>query len=66
MFRVARAQTVELRAEAFNAMNWFQWLQPGQTDPTRTPALNLSSPTFGEITAAGDPRIMQFAVKYGF
>ena len=66
MFRIAGAQTVELRAEAFNAMNWFQWLQPGQTDPTRAPALNLSSPTFGEITTAGDPRIMQFAVKYGF
>jgi hypothetical protein len=66
LFHIAGAQTVELRAEAFNAMNWFQWLQPGQTSPTGAPTLNLSSQTFGEITAAGDPRIMQFAVRYGF
>ena len=57
LFRIAGAQTVELRAEAFNALNWFQWQQP---------SVNLNSSTFGEITAAGDPRIMQFAVKYGF
>jgi hypothetical protein len=56
-FRIAGAQSVELRAETFNAMNWFQWQQP---------SLNLNSSTFGEITSAGDPRIMQFAVKYGF
>jgi hypothetical protein len=28
--------------------------------------LNLSSPTFGRITTAGDPRILQIAVKLYF
>jgi len=65
-FRLGGSQIIEVRAEAFNALNWFQWLQPGQTQPTGAPTLPLNSATFGQILAAGDPRILQFALKYVF
>jgi hypothetical protein len=58
LIRLNGTQAFEVRVDAFNAFNWFQWLQP---------ATNLSNlATFGQITAAGPPRIMQFAVKYRF
>jgi hypothetical protein len=51
-------RTLELRVEAFNLLNNFNW---------GNPATNLDAGTFGRITSqAGSPRIMQFAVKYGF
>jgi hypothetical protein len=65
-FRLGGVQMIEFRAEAFNALNWFQWLQPGQTQPNLPPNLALTSATFGQILAAGDPRFLQFSVKYGF
>ena len=52
------AQTLELRIEAFNLLNNFNW---------GTPGLVLSAGTFGRITSnTGDMRIMQFGIKYGF
>jgi hypothetical protein len=52
------AQTLELRIEAFNLLNTFNWGNPG---------LVLSAGTFGRITSnTGDMRIMQFGIKYGF
>ncbi len=58
VMRLAAARTVELRVEAFNIFNTFNWGDPNTT---------LESGTFGRITTQnGDPRIMQFAVKYGF
>ena len=56
-FRFANNQRLEARVEAFNAFNWFLLENPNTT---------LSAATFGRITASGDPRIMQFAVKYDF
>jgi hypothetical protein len=56
-FRLSNSQSIEVRLEAFNALNWFQWTQPNT---------NLSSSQFGLITSAGDPRIVQLALKYGF
>ena len=57
-FQVTEKQRIELRAEAFNILNHFN---PG--DPTTA----INSSNFGKITSTGrDPRIMQFAVKYGF
>jgi hypothetical protein len=56
-FRFGTGQLVEARVEAFNAFNWFLLGNPNTT---------LSSATFGRITSSGDPRIMQFAVKYVF
>ena len=66
---VWRAQTVEVRAEAFNLPNLVNFGQPNAS---------LNSSLFGKITntvqngvsastsAAGDPRILQFALKYIF
>ena len=55
--RVSNTRSVEVRVEAFNAFNWFQWGQP---------ATGLNSATFGQITTAGAPRVLQFALKYAF
>jgi hypothetical protein len=57
MFRFREAQRLEVRVESFNLPNLFQ---------KGTPVTNLNSPTFGRILSAGDPRIMQFALKYIF
>jgi hypothetical protein len=56
-FQVREKQRLEFRAEAFNVTNAFR-----MNDPTT----NFSSNTFGQVTSAKDPRIMQFALKYVF
>jgi hypothetical protein len=48
---------IELRAEAFNILNHVRLSSPNTS---------LSSALFGQITTAGDPRIMQFAIKYSY
>jgi Carboxypeptidase regulatory-like domain len=65
-FRIKESQRVEFRAEAFNLTNSFR--ADTGTSPTNTPYLdsNSRSATFGQIIAARDPRIMQFALKYVF
>ena len=58
LFSFATSQNVEVRLEAFNLLNNFNWGNPG---------VNFAAGTFGRITTqAGAPRIMQFGVKYGF
>jgi hypothetical protein len=55
---ITNGRTLELRVEAFNVLNNFNWGDP---------ATNLDTGTFGQITSQnGTSRIMQFAVKYGF
>ena len=55
-------QNVELRIEAFNLLNSFSW-----GIPTNAPTNNLGSGQFGRLIAQqGDPRIMQFGIKYAF
>ena len=44
----------QLRLEAYNVTNS---LRPGN------PAVNLNSNTFGQITTASDPRLLQFALQ---
>jgi hypothetical protein len=62
--RVASTREFELRVDAFNALNWVQW---GYTSTIGQPATALNNPgSFGQITTAGPPRIMQFAIKYRF
>jgi hypothetical protein len=50
--------TVEARIETFNLLNNINW---------GNPVVNFRSANFGRIQSmTGDPRIMQFGVKYGF
>jgi hypothetical protein len=58
---LAGRQNVELRVEAFNLLNHFNW---------GNPVTNFGAGNFGRITLqaidSAGPRIMQFGVKYGF
>ena len=56
-FIVREGQNIELRAEAFNLPNLVNLDRPEGS---------LTSPLFGKVTTAGDPRILQFALKYVF
>jgi outer membrane receptor protein involved in Fe transport len=56
-FAIAESHQIQLRAEAFDALNQARFNQPGAT---------LGSPTFGAITSAADGRILQLAIKYTF
>ena len=57
-FALGSRHRIEARIEAFNAFNWIQLGNPNTT---------LSAATFGRITTlAGDPRILQFAMKFEF
>ena len=58
LISIAAMRSLELRIEAFNLFNNFNWGNPVSV---------LDDPNFGRIlTAGGDPRILQFGVKYGF
>jgi hypothetical protein len=67
-FRILEKQTLEFRAEAFNVTNS---LRAGVSLPSLQAGgsgLNLTygTPTFGQITSALDPRILQLALKFSF
>jgi hypothetical protein len=65
VFRVREGQSLHFRAEAFNILNRLN---------ASTPVSSLSAANFGQITsdingsitATGDPRILQLALKYLF
>jgi hypothetical protein len=58
--RVADSRRIELRVEAFNIFDHENWANP-------TVQIGSTSLTNGRVTnTVGDPRIMQFAVKYNF
>ena len=54
---VGSGQAIELRAELFNLLN---------TPPLGAPAAVLGAANFGTITSAGDPRVIQLALKFVF
>ena len=52
-----RGTALEVRAEVFNVTN---------TPPLGAPNTTVGSAAFGTITSAGDPRVVQLAVKFLF
>jgi hypothetical protein len=54
---VGSGTAIELRAEIFNLLN---------TPPLNAPAAVLGAANFGTITSAGDPRVVQLALKFLF
>jgi hypothetical protein len=58
LFSFTTSQNLEVRLEAFNLLNNFNW---------GNPTTSFASGRFGQIqSAAGDQRILQFGVKYAF
>jgi hypothetical protein len=55
--KIQERVNLEFRAEVFNFTN---------TPPLGSPAVVLGNAGFGSITSAGDPRVIQFAMKLGF
>jgi len=53
--------TLQFRTEFFNAFNHTQFLISGNSST----AIGFRD-SFGQVTQARDPRIIQFAVKIGF
>ena len=57
-FKVREGQTIQFRAESFNTFNHPNW-----GIPVPNPDFG---PFFGKILTSGDPRRMQFALRYDF
>jgi len=60
-FKVGERASVQFRTEFFNAFNHTQFLISGNSNT----AFGFTD-TFGQVTQARDPRIVQFALKVGF
>jgi len=56
-FAITESIKIQLRGEAFNVLNNVN---------LNLPNANRSSSAFGRITSAGDPRILQFALRLSF
>ena len=56
-FKVGPSQNLQFRWEIFNVINKVNY---------NGPITALNSASFGQIQSAGDPRIMQFALKVDF
>ena len=56
-FKITERQKFQLRFEFFNVLNHTNY---------NLPVSSRSSSAFGKIQSSGDPRILQFAVKYSF
>jgi len=56
-FNITNAHSIQFRWEVFNLINHVNF---------NAPITALNSASFGQIQTAGDPRIMQFALKFAF
>jgi hypothetical protein len=56
-FNVREDQTMEFRMEASNVLNHTNFSNPNSA---------ITNASFGRLAAAGDPRIIQFGLKYNF
>ncbi|MGO9227932.1 MAG: carboxypeptidase regulatory-like domain-containing protein [Bryobacteraceae bacterium] len=57
---IGEHRTLELRIEAFNALNRAQFFGPAAVDG------NITSPSFGTIESSQPPRLLQLATKFAF
>ena len=57
---LTESKSLQFRAEAFNVANHAQFYGAGAVRG------NISSPAFGKVVSAADPRLMQLAVKFYF
>ncbi len=59
---ITEKQSIVFRAEAFNFFNHTQFFNPGNGGSQD----DIASPTFGEVTLARDPRLVQLSLRYIF
>jgi len=65
-FPIHEEKTVEFRAEFFNMLNYVNFANPA-LNAVRGPYVDLSNPDAGKIVAQlGNPRLIQFALKFKF
>ena len=57
---IGERRSLELRIEAFNALNHAQFFGPAAVNG------NITSPSFGTVTDAAPPRLVQLAAKFQF
>ena len=55
--KITESTELQFRVEAFNLFNHAQF---------NNPTGEINSSTFGVVTSARDPRIMQLGLKFGF
>jgi hypothetical protein len=58
--RLSDSRRLLFRLEAFNAFNHAQFFGPATVNG------NITSPSFGQVTSASSPRVVQVAVKFQF
>jgi len=58
--RLTERYQVELRMEAFNVFNHAQFFGPTSVSS------DVNGDSFGQVTSADAPRVMQAAVKFAF
>ncbi len=66
MFKLHERVTLQARAEAFNLINHTNLGFGTAGAGTIGASMNITASTFGVLTAAADPRILQFALKLHF
>ena len=65
-FPIRDAFGIQFRGELFNAFNHTNFATPNTGALGQNPVTTVSSAGFGNILAAGDPRIIQLALKVTF
>ena len=65
-FSMPHQTRLQFRAEAFNVIGNVNLISPRTSLPPISSAANLSNPSFVQLTTAGPPRQLQFALRFIF